>query len=142
MSYEPGVAVKARDKRDQPLILQDGAGQSTTGSVTASLDSGPAVFSLPSAGMNLVVSAPQSRLGQEWFGLTVHRASTGELLLSKEVAADADIEVGEISLTLRVAPYAIYTIKHEPAAVPLLVSALALVIGTSLALFSGKERPL
>ena len=142
ISYEPGVAVKARDKRDQPLILQDAAGQSTTGWVFASLSSGPAVFSLPSAGMDFLVSAPQSPLGQERFALTVQRVSTGELLCDREVQSGLDVGLGEIFLTLQAAPYGTYGIKHDPAAAVLLVSALALVIGTSLTLFSGKGRPL
>jgi len=141
MSYEPGVAVQARGMQGQQLFLQNAGGQSSPGRVTASLNSGPAVFGLPSVGLEFLISAPQPTSTFGKFDLTVRMVSTGELLLNKEVKSGVDVEVGEFFLTLRTAPDAIYGVKHDPATTALLLSALALAMGTSLSLFSGKGYP-
>jgi hypothetical protein len=91
--------------------------------------------------LEFLISAPQPTSTFGKFDLTVRMVSTGELLLNKEVMSGVDVEVGELFLTLQAAPYAIYGVKHDPATAALLLSALALAMGTSLSLFSGKGYP-
>ena len=62
------------------------------------------------------------------------------MTLAETVPAGQEIRVADARVTLHADPYVIYRLKSDPGAVPALISALALVLGTSLSLFSRKER--
>lgn len=141
MSYEPGVAVQVRDRQEQALLVQHAGGQSASGQMTVTFGSGQAAFTVPGAHLELLISSPQSVLADRGFDLTVRRLSTGELLLSKEALLGTETDVAGLLVTLETSPYAIYRVKHDPAAPALLITALALVLGTSLSLFAAKRHP-
>ncbi len=139
MSYEPGVTVQVQDTQNQPLLVQHAEGGSAVGPVTASLSDGATVFDVPAAAVELLLSAPQAWLPSGMFDLTVRSVSTGEILLSEPVLSGVDVEVGAIVVSLETSAYAIYRLKYDPAAVAVLIAALALLGGTSLSVFAPRE---
>jgi hypothetical protein len=136
MSYEPGVAVQARDQQDRSLVLQAFDGRSALGHAAVPVSSAPEALTVPAANLELRVSALQAGLPVGRFELTARSIPSGELLLSAEVPSGVRTEVGDILVTLEPAPYAVYRVKHDPAASAILIAALALVAGTGLSLFS------
>jgi len=140
VSYEPGVRVQVRDQEGQPLILESDAGEGGSGQVTLNLSSGLALLHVPSAGLELHISkATESEAGQAFY-LQVLRSGTANPLLAEKVSAGQEIRVADICVTLYSDPYVIYRLKSDPGALPTLLSALALVAGTALSLFSESEH--
>lgn len=140
VSYEPGVRAEVHDLQGQALELETSSGEHTSGAATLSLTSGPALLRVPSAELELHVSGVADGGSGKAFYLQVQRSGTTTLLLSDTVPAGKEIRVAEVRVTLHADQHAIYRLKRDPGAAPALISALALVLGTSLSLFSSRER--
>jgi cytochrome c biogenesis protein ResB len=140
MSYEPGLRAEARNQEGQPLTLEHAGAEHISGQVSCNLSSGPALLRVPAAGLELHISGAAESMSSEAFYLRVQRDGTARPLLAATVAAGQEIRVADIRVTLHADPYVIYRLKRDPGALPALVSALALVLGTSLSLFSRKEH--
>jgi cytochrome c biogenesis protein ResB len=140
MSYEPGVRAEVRNQEGQPLTLEHAGAEHISGQVSCNLSSGLALLRVPAAGLELHISGVAESMSSEAFYLRVQRDGTAGPLLAETVPAGQQVRVADVRVTLHADPYVIYRLKSDPGAVPALISALALVLGTSLALFSRREH--
>jgi len=140
VSYEPGVRAEVHDLQGRALELENSNGEHSPGMAALSLTGGPALLRVPSAELELHVSGVANSGSGQAFYLQVLRSGTTTLLLADTVPAGQEIRVADVRVTLHADRHAIYRLKHDPGAAPALISALALVLGTSLSLFSSRER--
>jgi cytochrome c biogenesis protein len=140
VSYEPGVRAEVRNQEGQPLLLESAGGEHSSGKATCNLSGGPARLGVPAAGLELHISGAAESGSGEAFYLQAQHSGTDRPLFAETVPAGEGIRIGDVHVTLHSDPYVIYRLKSDPGAVPALISALALVLGTSLSLFSRRER--
>jgi hypothetical protein len=140
MSYEPGVRAEVHNQEGQPLTLEHAGAEHISGQVSCNLSSGPALLRVPAAGLELHISGAAESVSSPAFYLRVQRDGTARPLLAETVSAGQNIPVADIRVILHADPYVIYRLKSDPGALPALASALAMVLGTSLSLFSRRER--
>jgi len=139
LSYHPGVRAQVLDQDGSPLILEYADGERSSGQATCNLSTGPGLLRVPEAGFALQISAADSLAGAA-FHLQVQPSDAASPLVAETVQSGQEVRAGDLRITLYPAPYAVYRLKRDPGAVPALLSALALVIGTSLSLFSTRVR--
>lgn len=139
-SYEPGMRAEVRSQEGQPLMLESASGEHSSGEATFNLSGGPALLRVPTADLELHISGAAESGSSEAFYVQAQRSGTDRPLLAETVPAGQEIRIGDVQVTLHADPYVIYRLKGDPGAVPALISALALVLGTSLSLFSRRER--
>ncbi len=141
LSYHPGVRVQVLDQDASPLILENTDGQRSSGQATCNLSTGPGLLRVPDMSFAVHVSAADGPPGAA-FHLQVQPSDAASRLVAETVQSGQEVRAGDLRITLYPAPYAVYRLKRDPGAVAALLSALALVIGTSLSLFSSRVRPL
>ncbi len=139
LSYHPGVRVQVLDQDGSPLIVESTDGERSSGQATCNLSTGPGLLRVPEVGCTMHISAADSRAGAA-FHLQVQPRDAAGPLVAETVQSGQEVRAGNLRITLHAAPYAVYRLKRDPGAVPALLSALALVIGTSLSLFSTRVR--
>jgi len=140
VSYEPAVRVQVRSQEGQALTLESDTGRRSSGQATLSLNSGQALLRVPSMSLELHFSRVTGSETDQAFYLQVLRSGTATPLLAERVQAGQEILIAGVSVILHADRYVIYRLKSDPGAIPALLSALALVVGITLSLFSANER--
>jgi hypothetical protein len=139
LSYHPGVRVQVLDEDGSPLILENTDGERSSGQATCNLSTGPGLLRVPEMGFAVHISAADGRADAA-FHLQVQPSDAASPLVAETVESGLEVRAGDLRITLYPAPYAVYRLKRDPGAVPALLSALALAMGTSLSLFSSRVR--
>jgi hypothetical protein len=140
VSYQLGVRVNAVDSAGQPVAVATALRSYDSGQASLNLEAGPMSATVPASALVLHVSrVSESETGQAFF-LEAWQSGSSAPLLAERVPVDQAIRVGDLHLTLVDEPWVIYRVKNDPASLPLLVSALALILGSSLSLFFGSWR--
>ena len=140
LSYEPAVRVRARTQQGDELMLESEAGVQSHGEATFYLAKGPTIVRLPSEGMEVRISGQVDGQATAHFDLRVLRGGSAVPLIHEGVPSGHETPIGGIHLTLEDDHYVIYRVKHDPGAVAVLISALGMVVGTTLSLFSRREH--
>ena len=121
-------------------MLESASGEDRPGVATFNLSGGPALLRVPATGLELHISGAAESGSSEAFYLQAQHSGVDRPLFAETVPAGQEIRIGDVQVTLHADPHVIYRLKRDPGAVPALISALALVLGTSLSLFSRRER--
>jgi hypothetical protein len=145
ISYQPGVRVHVLGEDGQALPVKavdsEASGTLNAGNgVIVNLGGGSALVNVPDARLELHISTAAPLEGEVAFHLQAWRPGVGEPAVDRAVASGEEVVAGGVRITLHDETYAVYRLKRDPLAVGILLSALALVVGTGLATFGRSER--
>jgi len=139
ISYDPAVRVQVRNQQGEVLTLQSNADEQSKGQITLNLSNGQASLHVPSENLELRISKTAEYGAEQAFYLQVLCGDAARPILTETIRAGQEISMANITVTLYGDQYVIYRLKSDPGAVPTLLSALALVLGTSFSLFAARE---
>jgi hypothetical protein len=140
LSYQPGVRVQAADSEGRPVAVVTARGTYDSGQASLNLNAGTASLAAPASALELHISrVAESEAGQAFF-LEARESGSPAPQLAERVLVGEEIRIDDLRFTLVDEPWVIYRVKSDPASLPLLASALGLVLGSSLSLFFSSGR--